>query len=250
MTKLAALKIERVKFISPSGSWKEQRPLGVACATVAFRDSVDGMTYTIVWGDQPCHRAGPFDALAGDKVSDVLFTLQWMVSKGYQIVGWGTTEFDFDVLAEECVTSHWALNAINLCLDHIDLRFILQALGYDPPFADVCDEAGIPIDDLLIASDGSVVADDDGQGAQRMWRMGGQHFQVADRLERRAITVLDLAYEVFKRGFIAWESEDAALTRVLLDDMGPCTVKRCLTMPLPDGQENRGHLVGWMERGL
>lgn len=135
MNELIAFDLEISKPIIDGVEWKEQRPLGISCASTLT--SKGEMRY---WhNNQDLVEAGSDSGKAfGDcmtpyEVQKLVGYLLNFINHAGQVVTWNGLGFDFDILAEECQSRTWANRVVKIAMSdhHIDPGFqMVCRLGY------------------------------------------------------------------------------------------------------------------------
>lgn len=214
--------------------WKNHRPLGITCAAVHFGD------YAQFW-----EMTGKFDRTMAQ---GLVYDLQNYVESGHVIVGWNSTSFDFDVLAEE---SNLYDECVELALNSIDLMFIVVTLrGHFLGLDKAAKGAGIQgkLHDVTL-SNGQKLDDMSGGKAPGLWK-AGEYRAVLDYLADDVRSTLELAEWIEKNKMIRWISERGYEQKIYVPKL--YTVKECLELDpvLPEWVTNpveRKSMMEWIK---
>ena len=223
MTNYFAFDIETVKRCPDGDSWRNHRPLGIACAAAAtvcieqprvwHGTAADGSIATRM--DQEELRQ-----LVGDLVA--------AVDQGFTLLTWNGTGFDFDILAEE---SGLIEECRTLARNHVDMMFHLFCVkGYPLGLRAACSGSG-----TTAKAEGM-----DGAKAVRMWHAGARQ-EVIDYCVRDVQATLELASATERKRRLTWLSK-AGNPQFLPIPGGWKNVADVLRIPEPD--------TSWMSRPL
>lgn len=220
--------------------WKNHRPLGITCADIMLsRKDQRGVHLT--------HYV-PNRALGKDECQAMIAKLISLVDDGYTIVGWNSTNFDFDVLAEE---SGMYKECAELALNSIDLMFIVVTLrGHYLGLDKAAKGANIQgkLHEVTL-TDGTKLTDMSGGKAPGLWK-AGEYQAVLDYLADDARSTLELAQWIEKHKMIRWISERGFEQKIHVPKL--YTVRECLEIDpvLPELVTNpvdRKSMMEWIK---
>lgn len=214
--KYLAFDIETVKEYPQGDSWRDHRPLGIACAAAQQQDSPNPITW---------YSANP-DGTIADSMSqhDVQRLLQdllrYTTQEGYTLVTWNGLGFDFDVLAEESAQFELCRS---LALTHVDMMFhFLCDKGY--PVALTTAAKGMNTQDKTEGMSGDL--------APKKWAKGERQ-PVIDYCTQDVRATLDLALACEAKRQLNWTSRSGRANWMKLP-AGWLPVEQANDLPLPD----------------
>ena len=215
MAKYIAFDIETVKPFPKGERWQEHRPLGIACAAAVSRS----MDKPRVW-----HSSGDEGTIATqmskEDLRGLVRDLAGAVERGYTILTWNGTGFDFDILAEE---SEMLAQCRSLARSHVDMMFhLFCAKGHPLALRTAC------------IGNGTTAKTEEMDGAQavQMWHEGARQ-KVIDYCGQDVQATLELAIATEKVGGLRWTSRAGYSQRLPLPQ-GWKSVDDALLFPEPD----------------
>jgi hypothetical protein len=223
LTNYFAFDIETVKRFPDGDSWRNHRPLGIACAAAAA-----------VCFEQPrvWHGAAADGSIATrmdqEELRQLVGDLVAAVDQGFTLLTWNGMGFDFDILAEE---SGLIEECRALARNHVDMMFHLFCVkGFPLALRTACIGSGTT----------SKVEGMDGAKAVQMWHAGARQ-EVIDYCVRDVQATLELANATERKRRLTWLSK-AGNPQFLPIPSGWKKVDNALRIPEPD--------TSWMSRPL
>lgn len=195
--RLVSFDIEINKPI-PEGTedWKSLRPLGISCASIAWRDDEIGDRGIKTFYSTD---TSPLSASGAKSIVNYLVSLY---HEGYTIVGWNSTSFDFDILADE---SGLIDDCMLLAENHVDLMLMVVAFrGHRLSLEKAARgaEIGSKLHRVQL-SDGTYLENMSGGIAPHLWQ-GGEFDAVLDYQEQDSLLTLNLARAIERTKQIRW----------------------------------------------
>ena len=221
--KFLAFDLETVRQFPEGESWRDHRPLGIGCAAAAAQDWEGPVHWCTVTAEgSVAERMSPEDLRA------MVRQLQAAQSRGYTLVTWNGTGFDFDVLAEE--SGLWE-ECQQMALDHVDMMFqVYCKMGY--PIALAQAARGMDTQGKTEGMDGKL--------ATEMWAEGDREPVIA-YCQQDAEATLELAVEAQNKEKLAWHSR-AGREHNLQLHVGWLTVRQAINLAMPD--------TSWMDEPI
>lgn len=209
-TKYLAFDIETAKVLPENThDFKPYRPLGIACAATLVSD----MDEVALW-------RGRGDQMTQEDAIEVVEYLAAKAKRGYTILTWNGTHFDFDILAEE---SGMLAECRELAVAHIDMMFhILCRLGYGVGLDAAAKGMG-----LEGKAEGMT-----GAMAPALWAEGKRE-EVLKYVAQDVRTTLDVALACEACGALRWISKSGNLRTMALP-RGWLTVDQAQELRLPN----------------
>jgi hypothetical protein len=207
------------------------RPLGIACAAVAFADGPEPRTWV---GSGP---SGPAPRLSQAEAKDLVSVLTSLVSEGYMLLTWNGLHFDFNILAEE---SGLPAQCARLALSHVDMMFhAVCGLGHFLAIQKAAEALRIP----------GKTAGISGAMAPAMWAAGRHAEVLAYNIQDVRLT-LAVAQTCEQRRELPWVTRKGTIGRMPLSN-GWLSVEEARRLPLPDTSwmskpPTREHLFAWI----
>lgn len=214
MANYFAFDIETVKRFPDGADWRKHRPLGIACAAAA-----SSMEQPRIWHGTDA--AGAIATrMARNELRQLVGDLVAAVDRGFTLLTWNGTGFDFDILAEE---SGMIDECRTLAANHVDMMFHLFCVkGYPLALRTACIGSG-----TTAKSEGM-----DGAKAVQMWHAGARQ-EVIDYCVRDVQATLELANATERKRRLTWRSRAGNL-QFLPIPSGWKTVEDALRIPEPD----------------
>lgn len=216
--RLIAFDIETARVL-PSGvrNFFDYKPLGIACAALAFSDGRP----TELWQGVP--------QLSCAEARRLVLRLQELVAQGYRILSWNGCSFDFQVLADESGLHH---ACGELALAQIDLMlYVTFRIGYRLKLDAALQGAGLPGKrHSYVLPDGREV-DPSGANAPCLWAQG-EYEAVTSYLRQDVEQLLHLADAVQRERRMAWTSSRGNPQSLAIQALP--SVRDCFRLPLPD----------------
>ena len=222
MANYFAFDIETVKRFPDGADWRNHRPLGIACAAAA-----SSMEQPRIW-----HGAAADGSIATrmkkQELRHLVRDLVAAVDRGFTLLTWNGTGFDFDILAEE---SGMIDECRTLAKNHVDMMLHLFCVkGYPLALRTACIGSGTTAKTTGM----------DGAKAVQMWHAGARQ-EVIDYCVQDVQSTLELAGVTERKGRLTWRSR-AGKPQSLSIPGGWKTVADALCIPEPD--------TSWMSRPL
>ncbi|MHA2067951.1 MAG: hypothetical protein ACXABY_26620 [Candidatus Thorarchaeota archaeon] len=222
-----AFDLEIAKVINdPDVDWKEQRPLGISCAAVAYYNETREIVY------QDWHSNSGKTSMTDIQCRAMIKSLEGYVLTGKRIVTVNGAGFDFDVLAEE---SGWHSNCVDLAMDHVDLCFLVLSMrGHFLGLDAMAKGAGVigKLHDVRL-NDGTLLEDMGGAKAPQLWA-DGERSAVMAYLRDDVRATLQTAEMIESTGMIGWTSRKGKWNSYRTPTTGLLNVAGCLTMRMPN----------------
>ena len=247
-TGLIAFDLEIARPLVGDGSdWQSQRPLGISCAAVAYREPKYGMIVYRSWESSPGQ-----ESMTSIQAQGVFHDLLALEDSGYRIVTVNGAGFDFDVLAEECGQSY--LNACaHMAMRHIDLCFlVLSKKGHYLGLDAMAMGASVKgkLHDVRL-NDGTIMTDMDGAKAPEMWA-AGERSAVLEYLKDDVRSTLETAEVIERDKMIRWTSRAGRYNNFWVQ-VPLSTVEQCMEIAMPDNSwmtspPTREGVLAWMKR--
>ena len=232
----AAFDLETGRDIPEGEEWRDHRPLGITCAALYAPELGDPIAFHSVDGDGEIA-----DRMTREDLRLMVGMLRHLQEeRGFTIVTWNGTGFDFDVLAEE---SGMREECRELALAHVDMMFhVLCKRGH--PLALAAAAKGLGLEGKTEGMDGLE--------AVRMWNQGERE-DVIEYCEQDARCTHQVAVGGEEAGSLKWKSR-AGKPRSLSLRVGWLTVRQALKLPVPDTSwmddpPSREGLTHWMTEG-
>ncbi len=223
MANYFAFDIETVKRFPDGADWRNHRPLGIACAAAAASSLEKPLVWHGVAGD-----GSIATQMNKDELRELVGNLVDAADRGFTLLTWNGTGFDFDILAEE--SGMWD-ECRSLARNHVDMMLHLFCVkGYPLSLRAACIGSG-----TATKTEGM-----DGAKAVQMWHDGARQ-EVIDYCVQDVQSTLELAIATERKGRLTWRSR-AGNPMVLPIRGGWKTVDDSLRIPEPD--------TSWMDRPL
>ena len=207
--------IETTREFSEGENWQDNRPLGIACATV-----YSGETGTITWFSTDEHGEIAGQMTREDLELLVLQLNSMQKEQGYTLVTWNGLGFDFDVLAEESGRQEICRE---IALDHVDMMFqVFCKRGY--PIGLDTAATGMELEGKTEGMDGAK--------AVQMW-LDGEREDVIEYCGQDAACTFNLAMACENAGSLRWKSQSGRKQNLSLR-AGWLTVRQSLKLSQPD----------------
>lgn len=228
----AAFDIETAKVL-PAGvdDVLAHRPLGIACAAVAFSDGREPRTWV---GSGP---AGPAPRLSQAEAKELVHALASLVSDGTTLLTWNGLNFDFNILAEE---SGLGAQCGRLALGHVDMMFhAVCGLGHFVALQKVAEALQIP----------GKTAGISGAEAPALWA-AGRHAEVLAYNVQDVRLTLAVAEACEQRRELPWVTRKGTIGRLPLP-RGWLSAAEAQRLPLPDtawmsNPPERARFLAWI----
>ena len=192
------------------------RPLGIACATAVAEDDINN---TFRWHGWDADKR-PAKQMSPKEAEKLVFDLMELSAKGYTLLSWGGTHFDFDVLAEE---SGRVNDCAALAKNHVDMLFhVLCSLGYPVSLQKAAEGMKLPG-----KKDGV-----SGALAPKMWE-DGKHKEVIEYCLQDVRLTLQVAKKCELGRQLTWITQRGKAKQLGLPT-GWLTVQEAYRLPLPD----------------
>ena len=222
--KYAAFDIETGADIPEGEEWQDHRPLGVTCAALYAPELGEPLTW--YGNDQGGEIA---DRMSRDELALMVRQLDLLQShRGFTIVTWNGTGFDFDVLAEE---SGLRDECRRIALGHIDMMFHFFCKKGYPLGLDAAAQ-GMGVEGKTEGMDGAK--------AVQAWKEGDRE-TVIDYCSQDVRCTLEVAEACDRARKLNWTSRSGRSQSLSLR-VGWLTVAQALKLPLPD--------TGWMDSAI
>lgn len=216
--KLASFDLEINKPI-PEGTddWKTLMPLGISCASIAWRDDESGDR-----GIQTYYSPDT-SPLSAPGLSDIVDRLGNLMDLGYDLVGFNSCGFDMHILAQES-------NNYKMCVDiaqnHIDMMLMVVAFrGHRLSLEKMARGAGLEGKQKRVQlNSGLWMENMNGAVVPLMWQ-DGEFDAVLDYQEQDALLTLNLARHIAKTKTIRWIAGSG--NENIIDVPGLMTVEEC-----------------------
>ena len=211
------------------GNLRHHHPLGIACAAVW----TTGAKRSSVWYGLRSGR-GPTPRMNRSEVRRLVYYLEELVTRGYTLVTWNGTGFDWNILATE--SGEYAM-CRQLARQHVDMMFhVVCARGHRLS--------------LHKAVRGMGVAKQANKwDAEQLWS-DGEYGKVLKRLSEDVHSTLDVAHESERRRSLDWLSGAGRKTSLSLPN-GWLSVREAIHLPPPnvaglESPASRHAAVAWM----
>lgn len=215
--RLVSIDLEINKQVDNMEDWKAGRPLGISCASIAWRDDEIGDRGIKTWYSP---NTNPLSASDAQSIVNYL-TAMW--HEGYTIVGLNSCNFDLDILAEE---SGLYKECSELAQHHVDLMLMVVAFrGHRLGLDKMAKGLGVGSKFKLTIANSGIAIDMNGAMAPVMWQ-NGEFDTVLDYQEQDAILTLSVARAIAKRKQIRWIAGSGKEN--VIDVPGLMTVTDCL----------------------
>jgi len=214
----------------------QHRPLGIACATAVAEDDT---TNSFRWNGWDISKR-PANQMTPKEAEQLVIDLMDLSAKGYTLLTWGGTSFDFDVLAEE---SGRVNECASLAKNHVDMLFhIFCSLGYPVSLQKAAE--GMRLSGKKTGISGAL--------APSMWA-AGQYEEVLEYCMRDSNLTLQIAKQCERSRQFAWITQRGT-TRQLALPNGWLTVQEAYHLPLPDiswmeDPKSRDDIIRWLFKG-
>lgn len=211
----------------------QYHPLGICCATAVAEDDA---TNSFRWHGWDINKR-PAKQMTSNEAAKLVIDLMDLSEKGYTLLTWGGTGFDFDVLAEE---SGKVNECASLAKNHVDMLFhIFCLLGYFISLQKAADGMRLPGKKAGIS----------GALAPSMWAEG-QCEQVIDYCMQDAHLTLQIARQCEHSRQLTWITQRGT-TRQLALSNGWLTVQEAYRLPFPDtswitNPTSRDNIIRWL----
>ena len=194
----------------------QHRPLGIACAAAVAEDDP---TNTFRWHGWDTDKR-PAKQMSPTEAEKLVFDLMELSEKGYTLLTWGGTHFDFDVLAEE---SGRVNECAALAKNHIDMLFhVLCSLGHPVSLQKAAEGMKLPGKKAGVS----------GALAPTMWA-AGQYEEVIQYCTQDTHLALQVARKCELSRQLTWITQRGKAKQLGLPD-GWLTVEAAYHLPLPD----------------
>jgi len=201
---------------STNEDWKENFPLGISCAGLAFDDEVK------IWRAK--------SGLSKIQAGRLVRYMAGKVEDGYTLVTWNGASFDFFVLAE---CSGLYDQCAELALNHVDLMVMVTfTKGWRLSLQTVCKGAGLAgkVKEVTL-QDGTTIDNMDGEMAVGLWAKG-DYEPVLTYLAGDVEQTLALANKIYRDKIMKWKSQSGNAQMMTVPKM--LLVKDCFDIPEPD----------------
>ena len=234
--KYLAFCLTTIKEIPSGESWRDHRPLGIACAA-AYTPDYD---HPITW--KSLTPSGYIDhSMTQEDIRKIVRNLESFVQEGYTILTWNGMASAFDILAEE---SGLPEECKNLALNHVDMAFHLHAqMGHSPDPASAVDAMNTKYMSPNLTQSGAT--------ATRTWSLRA-HRDTMEFITKDTQALLDLAVTAELAGHIKWNAHSGKPGIMELPD-GWLQAVTAMELPAPnasrmDNLVPRSELTGWLNR--
>ena len=215
----------------------KHRPLGIACATAVAEDDTTKTFRWHGWDSNKC----PAGQMTPKEAEKMVTDLMELSAKGYTLLTWGGTHFDFDVIAEE---SGRVNECAALAKNHVDMLFhIFCSLGYFVSLQKAAEGMRLPGKKAGIS----------GALAPEMWA-AGQHEEVLEYCLQDAHLTLQVARQCEQSRRLAWITQRGSKKELALPN-GWLTVQEACRLALPDtswmdAPISRDNIIRWLGKAL
>jgi hypothetical protein len=229
-----AFDIETARLAPDDEKGIQQRPLGISCYALAWREP-DGVKSEVGFGKDGAGKLQP--QMSRAECQALVQQLGDLVAQGFALLTWNGLGFDFDILAEE---SGMHAACCELARNHVDMMFAFFCLRGYPLGLDTAAK-GMGIQGKPAGMDGSQ--------APLLWSQG-KFEMVLNYVTQDVSTTLELVAAVEKRGQLCWTTRAGKSTLVPIPKW--MKVTEALALPLPDVSwmrtpMKRDHFTRWME---
>jgi len=213
----------------------QHRPLGIACAT-AFAEADTPNSFH--WYGLDVNNR-PVNQMTCKEAEKLVIDLMELSAKGYTLLTWGGTGFDFDVLAEE---SGRIKECASLAKNHVDMMFhILCSLGYPVSLQKAAE--GMNLSGKKNGISGAL--------APSMWA-AGQCEEVLEYCMQDARLTLQIAMQCEQYQQFTWKTRRGTTGQLALPN-GWLTVQEAYNLPLPDtswmdNPLSRNDIIRWLSK--
>ena len=233
MKRYLAFDLETAKILPDNDKdIKLYRPLGISCATAVAED--DAINAFCWYGKD--EKGNPTNRMTSKEASKLVSDLMELSGKGYTVLTWGGTDFDFDILAEE---SGRISDCISIARNHVDMLFhVFCSLGYFVSLQKAAEGMDL----------GGKKAGISGATAPSMWAEG-KYKEVIDYCTQDARLTLQIARHCEQCSRFSWITRRGVLKDLVLPN-GWATVQEAYAFPLPDTSwmedpKSRDEIVSW-----
>lgn len=212
----------------------QHRPLGIACATAVAEDDTANSFRWHGWDEnkRPAGQMSPGEA------EKLVLDLMDFSAKGYTLITWGGTHFDFDVLAEE---SGRVNDCAALAKNHIDMLFhIFCTRGFPVSLQKAAEGMGLPGKKAGVS----------GALAPAMWA-AGRYEEVIEYCAQDARLALQVAMQSEQSQRFYWITQRGTRGELALPG-GWLKVQDACRLPLPDtswmdAPMSRDDMTRWLD---
>jgi len=227
IAKYVAWDIETATIVPDGEDWDKYRPYGISCAATLTSDGELRVWHGDKRGGEYATRMTPTQC---QQLAQYLVELH---AEGYQVVGFNSAKYDFDVLAEECQDIISFDNLVELTWDSIDPGFqMLCEVGYMTGLNKLAKGMGLA----------GKLTGVSGKDAPAMWRQGAEAQQtVLKYVAQDARTTAELYEAAIKQSMLRWTSRSGKTAvwqikgmKETEDGWRTLTVREANELPLPD----------------